>query len=110
MTARVPADFLLRPPAWAAKDSVRAYRNGEPVPTEWRDAYVYFGQVPQDATLTVTYPLVAFVQHQAVKNTQGEPDRQLTVTWLGNTVMKLEPVGDRLPLYREVPRPLPPLR
>jgi len=108
--AKVPADFLLRPPAWAAKDSVRAYRNGEPVPIEWRDAYVDFGQVPEGTTLSVTYPLVAFVQHQPVKNSQGEPDRHLTVTWRGNTVMKLEPKGDRLPLYQEVPRPLPPLR
>ena len=108
--AKVPADFLLRPPAWAAKDSVRAYRNDEPIPIEWRDAYVDFGQVPEGTTLTVTYPLVTFVQHLAVKNSQGEPDRHLTVTWRGNTVMKLGPKGDRLPLYQEVPRPLPPLR
>ncbi len=33
-------------------------------------------------------------------------DGQVT---LGNTVMKLEPKGVQLPLYQQVPRPLPPM-
>ncbi|MBN2309070.1 MAG: hypothetical protein JXR94_08875 [Candidatus Hydrogenedentes bacterium] len=107
--SKVDGDFFVRPPSWAPRDAVKAYRNGEGAVVEWHGAYVAFrGAKPGDC-LTVTYPLVRFVQRQTVKNAPGEPDRPITVTWLGNTVLKLEPEGELLPLYRTVPRGLPPL-
>ncbi|MCP4645561.1 MAG: hypothetical protein GY851_34270 [bacterium] len=109
VTAKTAADFFLRPPSWAPRDAVRAYRNGETVPVEWVDAYAAFRTVEPNDALTITYPMVAFVQKQAVKNAPGEPDRQVTITWRGNTVTNLEPKGAQLPLYQVVPRPLPPL-
>jgi hypothetical protein len=107
--AKTGGAFHLRPPAWAQRETVTAYRNGEPAAVQWHGAYVRFDSVAQGDTLAIAYPMVAFVQKQSVKNTDGEPDRVLTVSWLGNTVTKLEPQGDRLPLYQQVPRVLPPL-
>jgi hypothetical protein len=107
VTTKKDGRFCLRPPAWAAKDRVRAYRKGTAETVVWQGAYVCFENVRMGDTLTITYPLVSFVQKQAVPNTKGEPDRNITVTWLGNTVMKLEPKGVQLPLYQQVPRPLP---
>ena len=109
VTAKVARDFHLRPPAWAPRDQVKAYRAGKPVSIEWREAFVVFKNAKVGDALTITYPLPSFVQKQAVKNEPGQPDREIAVTWLGNTVMKLEPKGDTLPLYQQVPRPLPPL-
>ncbi len=106
---KVSAEYLLRPPAWASRNAVKAYRNGAPVSVEWQGAYVRFSAAPAGETLTITYPLVEFVQEQAVKNEPGQPDRKITVNWLGNTVLGVEPEGHALPLYRDVPRPLPPL-
>lgn len=108
VAAKVSRDFYLRPPAWTPKDRIKVYRNGQLVPTRWQGAYVLLDRVRSGDVLTMTYPLLSFVQKQSIKNAPGQPDRQITVTWLGNTVRKLEPRGDKLPLYQQVPRPLPP--
>ena len=105
--AKVSRDFYVRPPAWAPSGDVKAYRNGKPVVVQWHKAYVRFEGVESGEKLTITYPLVSLVQKQTVRI--DGPVRDITVTWLGNTVMKIEPRGERLPLFREVPRPLPPL-
>ena len=107
--AKRSGDFYLRPPHWAQRDRVKVYRNGKPALGQWRGAYLLLGKVKEGDRLDVTYPLLSFVQKQAVKNAPGQPDRKITVTWLGNTVRKLQPPGERLPLYQQVPRPLPPL-
>ena len=96
-------DFALRPPAWAPRDRVKVYRNDQAVATEWRDAYVVVKQIAAGDTLTMTWPVPRIVQKQKVKNSPGQPDRELTVTWLGNTVVKLEPRGSVLPLYQRSP-------
>ncbi|MCL5096800.1 MAG: glycoside hydrolase family 127 protein [Candidatus Omnitrophica bacterium] len=105
--AKKSGDFYLRPPAWAPQDMVKIYRNGKSTRAIWRGAYVHVRKVNKGDKLDLTYPLISFVQKQIVKNAPGEPDRNITVTWLGNTVMKLEPPGSQLPLYQQVPRPLP---
>jgi DUF1680 family protein len=111
MTVRAKAegDFYVRPPAWAPRDEVTASRNGKTVELVWCDGYVFFERTAPDDELVIAYPMVSFVQKQTVKNAPGEPDRVVTVTWLGNTVTKLEPKGEKLPLYQQVPRVLPPL-
>jgi DUF1680 family protein len=100
VTAKVGDDFALRPPAWAPRDRVKVYRNGQAAATEWRDAYVVFKKAAPGDVLTMTWPVLQFVQKQKVKNVPGQPDRELTVTWLGNTVVELEPRGSVLPLYQ----------
>lgn len=108
--AKISSDFYLRPPAWAPHDRVHLYRNEMAVPTVWRqNAYIFAENVENGEVLTMTYPLLSFVQKQTVKNALGEADRYIAVTWLGNTVKKVEPVGEKLPLYQQVPRRLPQL-
>jgi hypothetical protein len=101
VTAKVANDFTLRPPSWAPRERIKTYRDGKLVATQWRDAYVAFEKVAPGETLTVTWPVLQFVQKQKVKNVPNQPDREMTVTWLGNTVVKLEPRGSVLPLYQD---------
>ena len=93
--SHVSQNVLYRPPAWAPRDRVKVYRNGQAVATEWRDAYVVVKQAAVGDTLTMTWPMLRIVQ----KQNPGHPNIELTVTWLGNTVLKLEPRGRVLPLF-----------
>lgn len=109
VTAKVADQFRLRPPAWAPRDRVKAYLNGREVAVEWSDTYVVFGKVAPRDMLTLTWPMLEWVQKQSIKSPPGQADREITVTWLGNRVLKLDPPGSVLPLYQQVSRPLPPL-
>ncbi len=109
ITVKTAADFHFRPPVWAVKEQIKAYRNGKPVEVEWKGSYVVFPAAASGDKLTVIYPLISFVQKQHIQGAPGEPGRTIIVHWLGNTVLKLEPTGEKLPLYQHVPRPLPPL-
>jgi hypothetical protein len=105
--SKVSNKYWLRPPSWVQKDKVKTYLNGKEQPLEWVDSYVYLKDVKKGAVIDLVYPLVSFIQKQVVKNAEGEPDRNITVSWLGNTVVKLEPTGKQLPTYQQVPKPLP---
>ena len=105
--AKVSRDFFLRPPAWAPAAEVKAYRNGKPVAVQWHEAYVRFDRTENGEKLTITYPLVSLVQKHSIR--VNRPPSDITVTWRGNTVVKIEPPGKRLPLFEQPPRPLPPL-
>jgi len=107
VTAKVAKSFLLRPPAWAAREQVQLQRNGRAVPVVWSGAYVQVDGVKAGETLALSYPLPAFIQHQLVPNEEGKPPREVTAHWLGNTVLALEPKGEQLPLYQQAPRGLP---
>lgn len=50
----------------------------------------------------MTYPLVTFVQ----KLKRGGTD--YTLSWKGNAVTRLEPMGQVWPLFKQVPFPTPP--
>lgn len=100
VTAKVADQFRLRPPAWTPRDRVKAYRNGQAVAVVWQDAYVAFEKVSPGDVLTLTWPMLQWVQKQSIKSSPGQPDREITVTWLGNTVLKLDPPGTVLPLYQ----------
>ncbi|MDD5704731.1 MAG: hypothetical protein PHR35_02315 [Kiritimatiellae bacterium] len=109
VTAKVARDFWLRPPAWAPRERVRLQRAGATVAPDWRGAYLFVGSVKACEKLTLTYPLVAFTQEQTLNHFTDKIERTVTVNWLGNTVVGIEPKGEKLPLFETVPRPLPPL-
>ena len=100
VTAKVADQFRLRPPAWAPRDRVKAFRNGIAVDIRWQDAYVTFENTVPGDVLTLTWPMLQMVQKESVKSPARQPDRQITITWLGNTVVKLDPPGSKLPLYQ----------
>jgi len=102
--ARVPSDYYLRPPSWTPRKAVRAYVDGKEVPPVWVGAYLKFAAVTPGKELTLTYPLVEFSQHVTIAGTP------YTYHWMGNTVLGVAPRGAILPLFAEVPRPLPGIR
>ncbi|MCX6622611.1 MAG: hypothetical protein NTY38_16380, partial [Acidobacteria bacterium] len=99
VTARINHNFYLRPPAWTPREDVRLYRNGLPRPTLWRGAYVFVEGVNAGERLALTYPLLSFEQQDTIPTEPNQPERKLRVSWVGNTVVRLEPGGSRLPLY-----------
>lgn len=101
VTVKKASDFALRPPAWAPRDRVKAYRDGKPVAIEWQGSYVLLKQASPNEKLSVTWPMLRFTEKQNVKNTAGQPDREMTIAWLGNTVVELSPPGTVLPLYQD---------
>jgi hypothetical protein len=108
VAARKAGDFFLRPPSWALRDEVRAYRNGKPVEPVWSGPaheYIRFVKATPDEELSITYPLIEFSQKMT---TSEEPfQKQFTVNWLGDTVTGIEPKGPCVPMFTHVPRPLP---
>lgn len=102
--ARKNSDFYLRPPSWTPRKAVRAYVDGKEVQPLWDGAYVKFAEVRPGKELTLTYPLVEFSQHVTIAGTP------YTYHWMGNTVLGVAPRGAILPLFAEVPRPLPGIR
>jgi hypothetical protein len=100
VTAKVADSFRLRPPSWAPRDRVKAYRNGTGTELKWDGSYVVFEKVAPNDVLTLTWPVLQMVQKQNVKNEPGQPDREIAITWQGNTVLKLDPPGAVLPLYQ----------
>jgi len=110
VTPKVSKPFLLRPPTWANRDSIRVQQTGRLIPIHRDGAYVRVVDAKAGEPLTLTFSLPAFIQRQSIPSERGMPARDITIHWLGNTVCALESGGAQLPLYRQVPRILPPLR
>lgn len=91
--------FYLRPPAWAPRHRVKAFRNGQSIPVRREGAYVTFDQAKSSEELTITYPLPHFLQHLTIPGREGIVAKY-TLEWLGNTVVDIEPKGQHLPLYQ----------
>jgi hypothetical protein len=93
VVARKPATFYLRPPAWAARDEVRAFRGTDRVRTVWKGDYVAFDGVKPGEQLTAAWPLIGF------KQTVTAGGAKFSYDWLGNTVLGVDPPGKGFPLF-----------
>jgi len=103
VVAKQRGTFHLRVPGFASHDQVVAWRDGRKLEhVAWTGDYVSFTAAKKGEELTVTYPLVTFVQ----KLKRGGTD--YTVSWKGNAVTRLEPMGQVWPLFKQVPFPTPP--
>ena len=103
VVAKQSGTFHVRIPGFASHDMVATWRNGhKDERVTWMGDYVSFLSAKQGEELTVTYPLVTFVQ----KLKRGDTD--YTVSWKGNAVTRLEPMGKIWPLFKQVPFPTPP--
>jgi hypothetical protein len=108
--AKVASDFLLRPPSWAFRAELTAWRNSKPVEPYWggpaRD-YLVFRAAQPGETLEIAWPLISFVQRSTERFLESvEPERwgwgdSYTFRWIGGTVASVEPPGRWLPLYGE---------
>jgi hypothetical protein len=104
--AAVRETFLVRPPHWASRTEVRAFRGTNRVPVNWVGHYVRFQAEPGD-DLTITYPLLEFT-HQVAGLWKGRPNLQLAYQWRGNMVTSVDPPAKGTPLFTGRPRLLPP--
>jgi hypothetical protein len=93
VVAKKAATYYVRPPSWAARDRVRAYRDGAGVAPIWKGEYVVFENAAPGQELTVAYPLIRFKQTVSVA---GE---KFVYEWLGNAVIGIDPPGEGLPLF-----------
>ncbi len=91
--------FFLRPPSWALRTQVRAYRGTEEVEPLWKGDYIKFEEATEDEELTITYPVLRFKQKVEVGG------QTYTYHWVGNTVTGVEPSSEGLPLFKNVLRP-----
>lgn len=107
--AKSTNSYWLRPPSWTSKKEIKVLIDNKEVSPVWKNAYLYFEEVKEGQVIDISYPLVSFIQKQMVKNAPGEPERNISITWLGNTVVTLEPKGAQLPLYQTVYGKLPPI-
>ena len=99
--ARKAGSFFLRPPAWAEPTTVTLCRDDAVSRIEWggpAKAYVLCRDVHPGERLTLCWPVPRFTQ---VMVPQGVPGRseKLTVHWLGNQVLGVEPRGVYLPMF-----------
>lgn len=101
-TARGATDFWLRPPGWAPRAQVEAWRNGRRIEARWGGPalhYIGFGAVRPGEVVEITWPLVRFRQQVVERSVEGEVVRRFDYHWVGSTVTAVEPAGAWLPLY-----------
>jgi hypothetical protein len=107
VVARIAGDYLIRIPGFVPWNSVRAFRGraeSRQVEVIRKGEYVVFPNAEAGEELTVSYPLVDFVQ----KTKAG--GKELEIRWKGNLVIGLSPRGTSWPLFDEIPYPTPPFR
>jgi hypothetical protein len=92
----------IRIPGFASKELVAAWKNAQRRDRlDWMGDYVVFSETKKGDELTVTYPLVSFVQRFKRAGTV------YTVNWQGNAVTHLDPMGTVWPLFEKIPYPIP---
>jgi hypothetical protein len=95
---RKAADFYLRPPSWTPREQILAFLNGKRTRPTWGGpslAYVKFPQAKAGDELSITYPLVEFIQNVGLW--PSKPDLRFTIRWRGNTAIDMNPKGRYLP-------------
>jgi Beta-L-arabinofuranosidase, GH127 len=104
--ARVASSYFMRPPSWASRSAVRAFRNAHAVHAEWSGDYIAFSHVKPGEELTITYPIVGF-DHTAGGLWASAPALQMKYKWRGNMVAQSDPPATRFPIFRGGTRILP---
>ena len=99
LVVQVKQDFgrlRVRAPEWIPTDSglLAATRDGEPAVLSWDNRYVVMENPRAGETITITFPITT----RTVETTIGRQDFTLTIR--GNTVVKVDPPGERMPLYQ----------
>jgi hypothetical protein len=101
VTVRKAANFLLRPPAWAAREAVCLRRDEHDVPLAWggpQRAYVLCPAAVAGEQLTLTWPVPVLKQTFIPQSVPGRT-QEIVVRWTGNRVESVEPRGRYLPMF-----------
>lgn len=99
--ARKGGAYFLRPPAWVDPAHVTLRRGDATAAMEWggpADAYVVCRDVQPGEMLTLGWAVPRFTQTFAPQSVPGRTE-PLTVQWLGNQVLGVEPRGKYLPMF-----------
>ena len=102
--------YRLRPPAWVLRDRVQLRRNDQPVALVWggpADVYVQCREVRPGDKLTLIWPVPRFAQTFTPQSVPGRTS-PLTVRWVGNEVVGVEPRGKYLPMFNKEAAARPP--
>ncbi|MCJ7737635.1 MAG: glycoside hydrolase family 127 protein, partial [Anaerolineae bacterium] len=89
ITARKAASYLLRPPAWTDRATVRLLRNGQEQTIKWggpAHAYLVNRAVDPGDVLVVKWAVPQFAQ-EFTPISVPDRERTLTVRWAGNSVV-----------------------
>ena len=94
-------DFFIKLPSWANKTVARIYLNKQEIPKHWSGpgvCYLEVEGVKAGDVISLYYPLISFKQTfiPCSLPTNTEP---ITVSWIGNSVVSVEPKGEFLPVY-----------
>jgi SAM-dependent methyltransferase len=87
---------LVRAPEWIQPDGdeITATRDGEQIPLVWAGRYLNLGPGEPWQSIALTYP----VPTRSVETSIG--GKPYTLTLKGNTVIGIDPPGQRIPLYQ----------
>lgn len=107
VTTKLNCNYYLRPPSWAPRERVRAWRNGSEIDVVWGGPafdYVLFLDARPKDELTIQWPLVSCSQNIVARRIDRESERTVDMAtynyrWVGNTATAVEPKGKWLPLY-----------
>ena len=99
--ARKAGVYFLRPPSWATPATVTLCRNEVDSRIEWggpMNAYVVCRNVQPGEQLRLGWSVPRFTQVFVPQSIPGRSEK-VTVQWLGNQVLDVEPRGPYLPMF-----------
>jgi hypothetical protein len=101
VTATRAGRYGLRPPGWAPREQVALACNGHAVPARWDQGQDYLlAEAQPGDVLALSWPVPSLTQ-QCVPTSVPDRHDPITVRWVGNTVVGVEPQGTYLPMFTE---------
>ncbi len=91
---RSPRRLLVRMPWYVLPGEISTHIDGTVVSAARRGSYVVFEPLQPGQHVVIEYPL-----HQRTRSYEIA-GRSYSARWLGNTVIEIEPAGERYPIYR----------
>jgi hypothetical protein len=88
-----PCALRVRIPEFVAPDQIKATISGEALETRVWGNYLELGPQPAGATVRVTYPVPVLTEEVSIGN-PGFRQYHYRVTWKGDTVVRMEPLGN----------------
>lgn len=98
LTPTAEGTLRVRIPSWVARDQIALSVGGVAQAVQMQEPFLV-AAAGAAQTVEVTFPL------RELTETETVADRQYTVTWKGDQVTALEPVGATQPLYQASPPP-----
>lgn len=94
VTLNMAAPLAVRLPEGTAADAIRVAVNGADVPVRTETGVIHLSRMPSGTVIDIRYPLAERTETREVAGLT------LTASWRGNTLITLDPPGDRYPIYQ----------